>query len=393
MTSDLNKRVIFDGTHSGSETLDVDRATQAESLMPDQSFPNDHQPDFRHEYSRVPFTIFTIPKPFIGPTAVLQTNAISSWKRLHPSIDIILIGDDPGVAEYAARLNVGHQPKISRNRQGTPLLSSAFATAATIAQWPITVYCNCDVILLSDFTNTVSRLHQLFRPETSGPETSGPEFLAFGRRHDLLVERELDFSDPGQIEWLERELESFGQPAAVVCKEYFIFHRHQFNDLPDFAVGRGNWDNWMVHHCKQNGIPVIDVSRQTRAIHQAHDYSHLSRLPSEIPKAHPAIESVAHCQSELSSIGGSRAAEKRLTESVSVPAVIKKSRWSCYVAGEEAKENQRLAGGRHVIAGSTPTWVLANDQLKPVKFSWLNWRFYADLPRFLRLSWDLLKSR
>lgn len=388
MNSDLKMRMISDGIQTGSETMETDRAKRAESPLPDRSFSDDLHPELRHEHSKEPFTIFTIPKPFLGPTAVLQTNAISSWKRLHPNIDIILIGDDAGVAEYAARLNVGHQPQISRNRQGTPLLSSAFATAATIAKWPLTVYCNCDVILLSDFSNTVSRLHQLFRPETSGPE-----FLAFGRRHDLLVDRELDFGDPSQIEWLERELESAGQPAAVVCKEYFIFQRHQFIEFPDFAVGRGNWDNWMVHHCKQSGIPVIDVSRQTRAIHQAHDYSHLSGMQIGIPTAPPVIESVTNCRSGLPSICGTSAAENKSTESLSDPAVIKKSRWSCYVAGEEAKENQRLAGGRHVIVGSTPTWVLANDQLKPVKFSWLNWRFFADLPRFLRLSWELLKSR
>jgi hypothetical protein len=47
-------------------------------------------------------TIFTIPKPFRGHIEVIQRNAIESWLRLRPQCEIILCGDDPGVAEAAS---------------------------------------------------------------------------------------------------------------------------------------------------------------------------------------------------------------------------------------------------------------------------------------------------
>jgi len=40
------------------------------------------------------FTIFTVPKAFIDTTQVIQENAISSWKALHPDIEIVLFGDE-----------------------------------------------------------------------------------------------------------------------------------------------------------------------------------------------------------------------------------------------------------------------------------------------------------
>ena len=28
--------------------------------------------------------------------------------------------------------------------------------------------------------------------------------------------------------------------------------------MPDFAIGRAGWDNWMIYHARQQGWPVID---------------------------------------------------------------------------------------------------------------------------------------
>jgi len=46
-------------------------------------------------------TFFTTPKPFRGHIGVIQRNAIESWKRIHPSAEVILFGDEEGAAEAA----------------------------------------------------------------------------------------------------------------------------------------------------------------------------------------------------------------------------------------------------------------------------------------------------
>ncbi len=287
-----------------------------------------------------PITIFAVPKPFESsndPSVdLIQRNAIRSWAALSPQVDVLLIGDEPGIEEAAAELGVRHAGGMKSNSSGTPLISSAFEIAHEQTSSPILVYCNSDVILLNDFVAAINRIQA----------AEFDDFVAFGRRIDLSVEYEIDFGDTSQVQKLLESCHSQGKQSSIACKEYFVFNRRLYNPTPPFAVGRGNWDNWMIHSAKENKIPVIDISAVSKVIHQAHDYSHTGR-----------------------------------------------GRWSCYVAGGEAKENQRLAGGRHLITGSTATWLLDDFSLREIRLQRLNLAFWSDVPQFLRLMLDLMASR
>ena len=280
--------------------------------------------------SKLRITIFSLPKPFTDPHIdLIQRNAIRSWTALGPDVDVILMGDEDGIERAAGELNVRHHGSIRKNEQGTPLLSDAFRAAAELSAAEVLVYCNCDVILLNDLLASLR-----FVQSSEAVES----FVAFGRRIDLDVENAIDFSNQNEIVSLLDEVRKSGSLAPVVCKEYFAFTREQFRDLPDFAVGRGNWDNWMVAHAKTIGLPVIDLSKMVKAVHQSHNYSH-----------------------------------------------VNKSRMQVYVSGQEAKQNQSLAGGRNVIGGSTGTWSLTANGLQKNRMNWANKRFWMDLPRFLKL--------
>lgn len=60
-------------------------------------------------------TIFSLPKAFGGHTGMIQHNAVQSWMRMEPKAEIILMGNDPGVAEYAAQWGLRHCPDIKCN--------------------------------------------------------------------------------------------------------------------------------------------------------------------------------------------------------------------------------------------------------------------------------------
>jgi hypothetical protein len=281
-------------------------------------------------------TIFAVPKPFAESTGMIQRNAFRSWARLKPKVEVLLIGDEPGVAEFATEAGFRHIPQLPTNEHGTPLIGSAFEIAHRETKSPVLVYCNSDVILLKDFVRSIERII----------DSQLPEFLAFGRRIDLNVQRELRLDIGSELEWLLAQSAGEGRPSSIVCKEYFAFSRHLFDPIPDFAIGRGNWDNWMIHSAKQQNIPTIDISRVTTAIHQTHDYSHADA-----------------------------------------------SRWKCYVSGNEARKNERLAGGRHLISGSTPSWRLDDQRLRRLRLNRLNLPFWTDFPRFLSLMRNLLTAR
>jgi hypothetical protein len=46
-------------------------------------------------------------------------------------------------------------------------------------------------------------------------------------------------------------------------------------DLPDFAVGRAGWDNWMICNARKHNWRVIDATPSVMIVHQNHDYAHL----------------------------------------------------------------------------------------------------------------------
>ena len=74
-------------------------------------------------------TLFSAPKPFTDPhIATIQRNAIKSWTLL-PDVDVILLGDEEGLAEAADELGVKHIPDVARSESGTPLISSMFHLA------------------------------------------------------------------------------------------------------------------------------------------------------------------------------------------------------------------------------------------------------------------------
>src|SRR5688572_1369266 len=74
-------------------------------------------------------TLFSAPKPFTDPhIAMIQRNAIKSWTLLH-DVEVILLGEETGLAETARELRVKHISSVARNTNGTPLISSMFQLA------------------------------------------------------------------------------------------------------------------------------------------------------------------------------------------------------------------------------------------------------------------------
>lgn len=284
-----------------------------------------------------PITIFALPKAFAGDADRIQSNAFRSWLQLSPAVDVLLVGNEEGISEFAAEHDIAHVGEVERNGSGTPLVNDAFALAHQVSTSPILVYCNSDVILDGSFVLAMEALSNQRQFE---------EWLGIGQRTDVAIDRELNFEDEAQLQWLKQHAGERGTKSSHVCKEYFAFTRNLFENVPPFAVGRGNWDNWMVASVKPQGVPVIDLSTYVSAVHQSHDYAH---MPG--------------------------------------------SRMDCYVSGEEARENQRLAGGRNLISGSVCTHRLQDGRVERIGFVRSALDFAGDVPRFLKLMAQLMRSR
>jgi hypothetical protein len=207
-------------------------------------------------------TIFSIPKPFIGHINTIQTNAIMSWQRLSPRCEIILCGDDSGTAEIANQMGIGHIPDIATNDYGTPFVSDAFRRVQAVARNDRLVYTNADIIFLSDFLPSIMRV-------------GFPRFLLCGQRINIDVDRTLNFDHPDWEVEIRENIKNYGMLDIPEAIDYFIFCKNTLGNLPNFAVGRPGWDNWMIYNARSRRFPVVNVTTAITAIHQNHDYRHV----------------------------------------------------------------------------------------------------------------------
>lgn len=211
-------------------------------------------------------TIFTAPKPFINPHLnIIQRNALQSWKHLATDIDVVIVGNEAGMADVAAEFGIRHLPDVTCNKHGTPLVSSIFKLARQVSDASILAYVNADIVLLPDFIQTAQQVSE-----------EAEKYLAIGRRWDMEITELLDFSE-GWDEQLRERITANGKLHAPAGSDFFIFPSTCFTQIPDFAVGRSMWDNWMIYHALKSKWVTVDVTGSLTAIHQNHDYSHLPK--------------------------------------------------------------------------------------------------------------------
>jgi hypothetical protein len=279
--------------------------------------------------------VIAAPKPFRGHAGTIQRNALASWRRLDPTVEILLGGDVDGLAQVARQQRAICLGPIAAGVDGPPRVDDLFARAEEASRAELFAYVNSDIMLLPDWLAAVRKVASLMPRQ----------FLAIGRRIDLDVDEIIDFDDPGAVVSLVDRGWSEGKMASRVCKDYFVFRRGAFRHVPPFTLGRAFWDNWMVHDAHHRGLPVVDITACATAIHQNHDYAHLA--------------------------GG---------------------RLSAYLTSAGAQANRRLAGGSRMISGAAGSCQLlpSGEIVRPRLPTLL--AFAADLPRFLGLSLSVATS-
>ena len=205
-------------------------------------------------------TIFSTFKPFEGHIGIIQRNAIQSWKKLKGNPEIILLGDESGVAEICKEFNLKHIPNIKYNEYGTPYCEGVFQKAQEYAKHEIVSYVNGDIILTNSFIFAANKL----KPYT--------HFLMIGQRYDLEICNAIDFRN---TEWeiiLRDKVKTKGKLHKYTGVDYFVFRRNDWLQIPPMVLGRIGWDNWFVSCAIRRNHTVIDATDFVYVVHQNHEY-------------------------------------------------------------------------------------------------------------------------
>jgi hypothetical protein len=204
-------------------------------------------------------TFFSIPKKFTGEFALIQENAILSWLTIKNS-QVFLLGDEEGVANFANLNGIEYIKNIPTNTSGTPLLSEAFRIVKSKSLNDIIIYVNCDIIFTSSLLNTINVVSSRFQ-----------NYVIVGRRSDVFISKKIDFSN---INWEKSLMNDYINSILLHSKsgiDYFIFPKNIEINMPQFAVGRPSWDNWMIYYFLKMKYPVIDSSNINLVLHQNHE--------------------------------------------------------------------------------------------------------------------------
>lgn len=207
--------------------------------------------------------ILAMPKPFVGHIGMIQRNAILSWTRLTPCPQIFLFGEEAGADQIASELGLQHLRDIQRNALGTPLLSDLLRRARELTTTRMLCYVNCDIILLQPFLDALAVVQKKF-----------PQFLAVAHRWEIELTQPLagiDDAPPLQLGMLPS-----GAPGHHTAIDVFAFTRDMYAEVPPLALGRAWFDQWLIKEALARRVPVVDLTRVARAIHQKHDYAHIA---------------------------------------------------------------------------------------------------------------------
>jgi hypothetical protein len=126
---------------------------------------------------------------------------------------------------------------------------------------------NADILLTSRFVEAARQLLSQRAQVSNG-------FVLVSRRWDLDVSAPLDFRDGWEAR-LERAAQQGGRLHRPTGSDFFAFPPACYTRVPDFAIGRAGWDNWMIYQARQAGWAVIDGTPSMLVVHQNHDYRHL----------------------------------------------------------------------------------------------------------------------
>ena len=193
---------------------------------------------------------------------MIQRNAVKSWTLL-PDVEVILLGNEAGLAEAAQELGVEHIPEVELNANGTPLISSMLQLARENSHSDLLCIINADMLLMPDFLEA-ARSSRLQRDS----------FVLLSQRWDLDVTQPIEFTEGWQNR-LSSTVHRRGSLHRPAGSDFFLFPRSCYIDIPDFTIGRAGWDNWMIYKARMEKWTVIDCTPSVMIIHQNHDYSHL----------------------------------------------------------------------------------------------------------------------
>lgn len=210
-------------------------------------------------------TILTTPKPQTPKANMDFANAMRNWSKLIPTPEIFVFDGERDRVELHGGIYINDFPATDL---GLPYMDEMFAIARRRAANNVFMLVSDHLMFLPGLMKAIARVQNKF-----------DTFLAVGQRHDINIEKFVDFHNSS---W-PMELQLFanaGRLHGPSAKDYMVISRDYPLALPPFIVGRPWYDSWFVVAALEANIPVVDLTRTVTALHPNHDYYQIPGNPA-----------------------------------------------------------------------------------------------------------------
>ena len=151
-----------------------------------------------------------------------------------------------------------------------PLISDMVKIGTKISSNNLLMLINADIILPIDFLKKISIFTK-----------TNKKFLTVGHRWDMDVCDYIDFFNPKNAMKFWNEVELKSKKHSCSGMDYFLFRKGTIKNIPDFAIGRFGWDNWILWYARRNLIPLVDATEEIKVVHQNHIYVNHKKVDLE----------------------------------------------------------------------------------------------------------------
>lgn len=202
-------------------------------------------------------TLYSWPKPMEGEFGQIQYNALMSWKEIKQA-EVYLIDNETHDLEDIAD-NIGAVViDIERNEFGTPVLSEVINDMYSRGN-EYNMWVNTDIIL-PNFREVVLDVidYEL------------GEFMVVTTRWDVDMSIPYSYHE-NWVQYVYQRTLTSGQLHKPCGSDVFIWKGDWLKGVvPDFALARAAWDNWLMWKTLDLGLPLVDATRSIITIHQEH---------------------------------------------------------------------------------------------------------------------------
>jgi hypothetical protein len=204
------------------------------------------------------------PKRFVGYIGEIQGRAIANWLNLGDNVRVTVLSDDVGEFLPVRHPRLRILRATDEMRKGSAPEFNEVLDIAGYCGDDYIVYCNSDILFTVGLVDVAEELRSR-------------NWMLCGRRVDLK-ENAVPPVDPVELKpWLEFAM-GRGDAALHDCRgiDYFGTWRKTWRGFGKAFIGRGGIDGALLAHCMRKKQRFADCTGRFWAVHQWHNYNHLS---------------------------------------------------------------------------------------------------------------------